>query len=961
MQSAKRDMMESLGSTFGDGNHKSTLLQLPKHPNQYRREMKEKPILSTLGNMAVHTERLNYPRKNVRTLDNTRPGLPIDSLSSAFYGLESDESDEENHMRPHQIRHKPKVEFAQPKQYAGEPSLQKQQVTAGANVGVWACSSLLTGLSIRETTKPTKVNSKPTVGDRVHKHVLNKIDTCGMLHKKSTNGRLISLREGLSSFLSKNSDGDGDDDASLYRTLKHRMTSTMPVKLKSTTGMMEKKLMQNPLPTAKDSRKSGNGAALQKAYAVAGRPYRAHTMNDHGNSTRRIQPQESDLCIAVLRHDDDSDSSSDHHGNLLSLFQSRLTLSKRTHVVSSEIGLVSHHQALEGSKGTGMLKMITEPENNLNSKRLIFTSPMPKVSRQHKRRDQKKTPKVKVESTNLAERNWEVIDTERDPMVDVVIENMGNKVRACNDDDDTASSLSDDSILENWNHPILMSTLMSPHSVKDATIQEEGIQLNGESMTHDTEIPLIGEFIDETASSNQIAVDTSDYLERIMPPLDTDTVIECQEHSTCLSEDPMDVSMHEEKNIRRSRRARTATNRFTIAASDGLPTKKEIKRRSHVRSKPISVSNDNPMVADLEGVGSVNDSYPMNVNSSTTKNGHTTGMSQKIDMAVERPQRNRKKTDFYHNKISLVESTNSRVAVVTSPLAKSNVANSIGACIPDPGVPDAHHPAPKKEYTKNGETKNATISKPQVVQSQRVIVPKTEMIDSASVTMEEGWSMDQLEQLRDAQLDVDPTSTSYWMDVATIVSGKSASECQAKWFSMTKTPAPKSKSARVVVVPVHIDDLNEDEDDIFQSTPMRGNMFLTSNYFQSFPSVNMPTLPTPSVLPVDAENEIFVPSLDIFVPKVKPVSKAFLQRMKRNFAKAEANNTTKTKTLQNRSSKNTKALTEVLRDHDMDINIRLSPGGTLQVKSHVDQGDEDDFWDDEYDADEENDERANYC
>ena len=476
-----------------------------------------------------------------------------------------------------------------------------------------------------------------------------------------------------------------------------------------------------------------------------------------------------------------------------------------------------------------------------------------------------------------------------------------------------------------------------------------------ECNTHD--LPLIDEAMDDTLSRSQNVVEPSEHLEHTASSMDKrNNNEESKERSTCQSEDQIDTSMLREiKNIRRSHRAKILTNRFTIADSDCQPIKSQSKKnRQPVQSKSIPVPIEYQFSDDQECIAAVNKVDSSNVKSSATRKEDTIkSLRAKKVIDVERPQRNRKKTDFYHDTISLEETRKFRTVVLNSPVTTPTVIhNDAGVSIPNPGgAEDSNCPDP----TAYIET---DILQDDLIRRGSSVVLKSENIDATSVTMEEGWSTDQLEQLRDAQQDVDPTSISYWMDIAIIVQGKTASECQAKWFSMTKTPAPKTKNTRVAIDPSHRNELNDDEDDIFQSTPMRGNMFLNSNYYQSFSTVNMPQLPTPSLPSSEVEYETFDPST--FAPIVKPVSKAFLQRMKRNFTKAEATIATKSKALhKNHSRKNTKALTEVLRDHDMDINIRLTPGGTLQVKSHVDN-DEDDFWDDEYDADEENEDRANY-
>jgi hypothetical protein len=465
-----------------------------------------------------------------------------------------------------------------------------------------------------------------------------------------------------------------------------------------------------------------------------------------------------------------------------------------------------------------------------------------------------------------------------------------------------------------------------------------------------TEKPFIDETINDTPSTYQDEIDIAEHIKHTTTSVRKMNIVDdTKETSSHHSEDQKDTSMKDIEKIRRSHRVRTVTNRFTIDDSECQPSKSKSRRnRQRDRSETISKSNDNE-VPDRDFVDSISKCTSTNIKCSMTtgRKDHTIGNLQTNAMNVERPRRNRTKTDFYHDKISVEETCKSRTVVATLNETMPTVRQS---SILNPHVMESNlsDPAADDKADKKQEA---------VVRNRPSVFPKVENSEGIDAI----WSTDQLEQLRDAQLNVDPTSVSYWTDAASHVHGKSASECQAKWFSMTKTPAPKTKSRRVAVLPSDVNESNHDEDDIFQSTPMRGNTFLNSNFLQTFTSVKMPQLPTPLQPSSVVDHDTLDQPVDAFAPIMKPVSKAFLQRMKRNFTKAEATMATKSKSLQkNHSSKNGKGLTEVLRDHDIDINIRLTPGGTLQVKSHVDH-DEDDFWDDEYDADEENDDAANYC
>ena len=83
-----------------------------------------------------------------------------------------------------------------------------------------------------------------------------------------------------------------------------------------------------------------------------------------------------------------------------------------------------------------------------------------------------------------------------------------------------------------------------------------------------------------------------------------------------------------------------------------------------------------------------------------------------------------------------------------------------------------------------------------------------------------------------------------------------------------------------------------------------------------------------------------------FLPK--PVYKSYLQRMKHGAAQAEKvckEQSKKKKAM--KGNKGDKMLSESAYDHDVDIRVRLTPGGTLRIQTHVE--DDNYFWQDEYD------------
>jgi hypothetical protein len=81
---------------------------------------------------------------------------------------------------------------------------------------------------------------------------------------------------------------------------------------------------------------------------------------------------------------------------------------------------------------------------------------------------------------------------------------------------------------------------------------------------------------------------------------------------------------------------------------------------------------------------------------------------------------------------------------------------------------------------------------------------------------------------------------------------------------------------------------------------------------------------------------------------------AYLQKMKRDISqvrKNEKKNASRSKCLDRRL----KVLASGVRNADIDMSARLSPGGTLKVQSRWDDDFEDDLWGEMYDAEDEDD------
>ena len=92
------------------------------------------------------------------------------------------------------------------------------------------------------------------------------------------------------------------------------------------------------------------------------------------------------------------------------------------------------------------------------------------------------------------------------------------------------------------------------------------------------------------------------------------------------------------------------------------------------------------------------------------------------------------------------------------------------------------------------------------------------------------WTIDQVQALRKAHHSVNPTSCSFWEDVAARLDGKTPEQCREKWFSLVQTPKVRAKKKRVkddgqgtqgLPCEKAYSNMNEDDDDLFNSTPFR--------------------------------------------------------------------------------------------------------------------------------------------
>lgn len=191
------------------------------------------------------------------------------------------------------------------------------------------------------------------------------------------------------------------------------------------------------------------------------------------------------------------------------------------------------------------------------------------------------------------------------------------------------------------------------------------------------------------------------------------------------------------------------------------------------------------------------------------------------------------------------------------------------------------------------------------------------------------WTGLQISQLHHAYNQCDPTSPAFWQDVSLFVQSKSASECQAKWFSLAKTPGPKGRTTSQRT--------NHEEDDIFDATPVRFKNFpLPSKLLQERMRQN--TTHGVQSKPSTNSQEIQDETTKSPVHNCRKGFKTYLQDMRRDVNRAE-----KAKKKRIHKKKPVRQIAD--QDYHVNMKAKLTPGGTLDF-----QHDEDiDEWDKDID------------
>jgi hypothetical protein len=191
------------------------------------------------------------------------------------------------------------------------------------------------------------------------------------------------------------------------------------------------------------------------------------------------------------------------------------------------------------------------------------------------------------------------------------------------------------------------------------------------------------------------------------------------------------------------------------------------------------------------------------------------------------------------------------------------------------------------------------------------------------------WVDNELDLLREAYKEVDPKSFSFWQEVSELVGTRPEIECQEKWFSLVKTPnvrAQKSKKAHSAIEPP----MTPNDDDIFNATPMK---FLfsetTDEPEESFHNLQfLSNLSLGSAIKVDRQSTEYQPPE---MPSQRGY-KTYITNMRRNVLKRNMSRKPKAPKISN--PKTGKNVRERAGEGDIELNGRLSPGGTLHVKSN---------------------------
>lgn len=209
--------------------------------------------------------------------------------------------------------------------------------------------------------------------------------------------------------------------------------------------------------------------------------------------------------------------------------------------------------------------------------------------------------------------------------------------------------------------------------------------------------------------------------------------------------------------------------------------------------------------------------------------------------------------------------------------------------------------------------------------------------------MDISWTIDQLQELRDAYDAVDPLSSSFWEKVAANVDSKDEEECREKWFSIMY-PDEKDRGMKLNLPISSCQLYNEklanglDDDDIFHSTPMRAlnNDVLSmenANLDSQFPFEFDAIISSPSHIYSSSRRRSsgsFSP-LKPDIGLVKVGYKGYITKLARNRRGISVFNRTRRKKGIRRSKTHQTTHHVSIEERNIQMDALLSPGGTIKV------------------------------
>jgi hypothetical protein len=266
--------------------------------------------------------------------------------------------------------------------------------------------------------------------------------------------------------------------------------------------------------------------------------------------------------------------------------------------------------------------------------------------------------------------------------------------------------------------------------------------------------------------------------------------------------------------------------------------------------------------------------------------------------------------------------------------------------------------ASRNEYQEEETENETTEKKPSSGSNLSKKIHASRITTNAEAASNEtsivAWNSEQLLQLQQWQSQANPTSSNFWVEISENVDGKSAQDCREKWFSLVKTPGPRAKRAAQKKIVGNVPaaaaaplDTN-DEDDIFNSTPLRGTLFPsdTKSLMES-EEVNNIDFDVGSPILISARRDRRVsteyddgsalPSL-----QQKVGYKSYLMGLKRGIARANQDKKV-AKKKQNSANGTARNMTESVGNGGVSLKCKLSPGGTLEVENLTEFDVEDDF------------------